>query len=247
MNEDKFTGKAELYAKYRPSYPDKLIEWLYETTHAESVADIGAGTGIFTLCLAAKPWKITAVEPNADMLKQLEITLEGKAEIICAPAESTGLPDNSVGLVTAAQAFHWFDEERFKAECMRILNRNGMTAIVWNGRSSCGLNDERTEICRALCPAFREGHVGKRSEAEGDAFFRNDYFSRCEYTEFDNIVTADRESFIGDLLSRSYAPRADEETYPVFIEKITALFEKYSSGGFVTIPYKTTCYLGSFS
>ena len=42
MNENKFTGKAELYSKYRPSYPEKLIDWLYEMTNAEAVADIGA-------------------------------------------------------------------------------------------------------------------------------------------------------------------------------------------------------------
>ena len=46
MNENKFTGKAELYSKYRPSYPEKLIDWLYEMTNAEAVADIGAGTGV---------------------------------------------------------------------------------------------------------------------------------------------------------------------------------------------------------
>ena len=51
MNEDKFSGKAEAYSKYRPSYPDSLIEWLYENTKAENVVDIGAGTGIFTECL----------------------------------------------------------------------------------------------------------------------------------------------------------------------------------------------------
>ena len=67
MNEEKFTGKADLYDKYRPSYPRELIDWLYDKTKAETVADIGAGTGKFTLCLTAKPWKITAVEPNDDM------------------------------------------------------------------------------------------------------------------------------------------------------------------------------------
>ena len=38
-------------SKYRPSYPEKLIDWLYDMTNAEAVADIGAGTGIFTSAL----------------------------------------------------------------------------------------------------------------------------------------------------------------------------------------------------
>lgn len=72
MNENKFTGKAELYSKYRPSYPEKLIDWLYDMTNAEAVEDIGAGTGIFTSALLKKPWSVTAVEPNSDMLSVLK-------------------------------------------------------------------------------------------------------------------------------------------------------------------------------
>ena len=64
MNENKFTGKAELYSKYRPSYPEKLIDWLYDMTNAEAVADIGAGTGIFTSALLKKPWSVTHHNPS---------------------------------------------------------------------------------------------------------------------------------------------------------------------------------------
>lgn len=78
MNENKFTGKAELYSKYRPSYPEKLIDWLYDMTNAEAVADIGAGTGIFTSALLKKPWNVTAVEPNSDMLSVLKKALGDK-------------------------------------------------------------------------------------------------------------------------------------------------------------------------
>lgn len=80
MNENKFTGKAELYSKYRPSYPEKLIDWLYDMTNAEAVADIGAGTGIFTSALLKKPWSVTAVEPNSDMLSVLKKALGGKVK-----------------------------------------------------------------------------------------------------------------------------------------------------------------------
>ena len=56
----------------------------------------------FTKCLAVKPWKVTAVETNADMVEQFKFEVVDKAELLSAPAENTGLPDNSVGLVTAA-------------------------------------------------------------------------------------------------------------------------------------------------
>lgn len=49
-----------------------------------------------------KPWKVTAVEPNADMAEQFKFEVGDKAELLSVPAENTGLPDNSEGLVTAA-------------------------------------------------------------------------------------------------------------------------------------------------
>ena len=95
MNEQKFTGKADLYEKFRPSYPDGLIDFLYDNARCDNVADIGAGTGKFTRCLLKKPWKVTAVEPNADMRGKLAET-EG-ITVVNAPAENTGLADKSVG------------------------------------------------------------------------------------------------------------------------------------------------------
>ena len=134
MNEEKFTGKADVYDKYRPTYPAELVDWLYEKTHAETVADIGAGTGIFTKCLSAKPWSITAVEPNADMLEKLRGNCPN-IEIVNASAENTGIAPASIDLVTAAQAFHWFAKEKFKAECQRIFTTKGRLAVIWNTRT----------------------------------------------------------------------------------------------------------------
>ena len=43
MNEEKFSGKAEIYDKYRPTYPTALINVLYNEIHGDEnsrVADI---------------------------------------------------------------------------------------------------------------------------------------------------------------------------------------------------------------
>lgn len=246
MNEEKFSGKADIYDKYRPSYPDALIDFLYENARCDAIADIGAGTGKFTRCLLKKPWKVTAVEPNADMRGKLK-NITG-ITIVDAPAENTGLAAKSVGLVTVAQAFHWFDEELFKAECGRILTDGGKLAIVFNERNydGCEISSVRDEICQRYCGAFHSGHVGKRSSEEGDRFLRNEYFSEVKAFCCENDIELDMNGFVGDTLSRSYALKDGDRDYKAFVRELENVFAEFSRGGKVTVKYNTKCYLGSF-
>lgn len=243
MNEDKFSGKADDYDRYRPSYPSELVDWLFAKTNAKTVADIGAGTGKFTKLLVPKAEKVIAVEPNDDMLKKLYRNVP-TAQIIKAPAENTGIAEHSVDLVTAATAFHLFDEEEFKTECKRILAPNGRTAIIFNSKITDDLIRERDEISRIYC-GFK-GHTGKRSDNERDAFLRNEYFSEVEYTEFEQSVSYDEDGFVGNTLSRSYALRPDDIGYDGYVWELRQLFKKMNDFGSVELKYKVTCYLGRF-
>lgn len=246
MNEEKFTGKADYYDKYRPSYPDSLIDWLYEKSKTDTVADIGAGTGKFTACLLRKPWKITAVEPNPDMREKLA-KLKG-INIVSASAENTGIEQCSIGLITVAQAFHWFDEELFKKECERILEPGGKLAVVFNEqeRKEGTIDSERDKICQMYCGAYHSGHVGIRTHEEGDLFLRNEYFSKVEIFTAENNVELNKQAFVGDTLSRSYAINESDENFTKFIEELENIFSRYEQNGFVTVKYTATCYLGEF-
>lgn len=241
-NIGKFSGKADDYARYRPSYPMELIDYLYETAQTDSAADIGAGTGIFTRLLMSKPWRVTAVEPNADMLRK--ILSHKDISVINGTAEHTGLPDNSVGLVTAATAFHWFDAPSFSKECERILTDKKLAAIIFNGRVSCPMIDERDELMKRACPNYKGGHAGLMSTGDGDRFLRNDFLTDCEYTEYFFEEEYDLERFLGDNFSRSYVPNEGQEGHGYIREALTDIFSRYEKGGKVTIPYRTTCYLG---
>lgn len=254
MNEAKFTGKADNYDKYRPSYPDGLIRYLYGMTHwgeynAENIIDIGAGTGKLTARLAEKPWKITAVEPNEDMLEKLKQNLPD-VTTVKASAENTGLPDNSADLITTAQAFHWFEKDKFRAECKRLLKDNGKLAIIWNERCYEGISRERDEVCMKFCPDYRSGHVITGTEIQSSAktdsdYLINEFFETCLVFLTENNVTMTKEHFIGDTLSRSYALCEGDENYNEFVEALEGVFNKYEKGGTVILPYVTTCYFGT--
>ncbi|MGN0608109.1 MAG: class I SAM-dependent methyltransferase [Oscillospiraceae bacterium] len=243
MNEEKFSGKAEIYDKYRPSYPTELTDWLYIKTRAQTVADIGAGTGKFTELLLDKPWKVTAVEPNRDMLVRLQRNVP-QVKAIEAPAENTGIPDHTIDLVTAATAFHWFDEDKFREECKRILTEDGRVALIFNQKITDDIVKERDEISRIYCGY--KGHAGKRSHEEGDAFLRSEYFAEVEYAEFEHSVSYDEDGFVGNTLSRSYALKPDDVGYDGYVWELRQMFKKLNSFGSVELKYKATCYLGRF-
>jgi len=102
MSIENFTGKAEAYAKGRPSYPKAAIDTIVRLAPSGAVfADIGAGTGKFTVKLAERGYSVFAVEPNTDMRMQLAITLAlfSNVKIIDGTAEATTLPDHSVDIL----------------------------------------------------------------------------------------------------------------------------------------------------
>src|SRR5262245_840572 len=122
---ERFSARADAYARARPSYPQAVFDVLREHyTLAEGTvgADLGAGTGIFSRLLLEAGAVVFAVEPNADMRLEAERSVPSARapffRSIAARAEETSLPAASIDLVTAAQAFHWFDIEQARRECL---------------------------------------------------------------------------------------------------------------------------------
>ncbi len=244
----KFTGKAEQYARHRSRYPDTYLEYLLETTGlkaGDAVADIGSGTGILSRQLLALGLRVWAVEPNADMRALAEAQLGDLAGFrsVAATAENTTLPDHSVNLVTAAQAFHWFDRPRFRQECSRILRPGAPVSLVWNNRDMhAEINQELERVCMDLCPNFVAFGGGIEDEpAVFREFFQGGQF---DHRVFANDERHDLQGFLGRNLSNSYAPLAGDGNYQTFVQAMESLFARYSTGGMVTLPMETNSYLG---
>lgn len=131
-SRDRFTENAIGYNTYRPSFPPQLIDWIVaETgiTPLARVADIGCGTGVATRLWTARGFDVTGVEPNEAMLEVARSTASGNYRR--GDAESTGLPDCGFDLVSAAQAFHYFEVDTTLKEWQRILVPSGACAVYW--------------------------------------------------------------------------------------------------------------------
>src|SRR5688500_14656893 len=109
---ERFSGRAESYVRFRPSYPaaaiDAVLAGLGDPARLVA-ADVGAGTGISARLLADRGGRVDAVEPNTAM--RAAAAPHAGVRWHGGRAQATGLPDASVDLVLCAQAYHWFDEE----------------------------------------------------------------------------------------------------------------------------------------
>lgn len=248
MNENKFNGMGKMYSQFRPAYPMDFIDYLYEKigfSKESSVADIGSGTGKLTKQLLEKGSRVYAVEPNGDMRKFAETALYNYNNFVSvnSSAENTSLAEHSVDFITVAQAFHWFDRQKFKAECRRILNDNGKVVLVWNSRDEeSPLILKIEEINRKYCPNFIGFSGGVRGEnaEEFDDFFTN----RCEMKIFNNPLLFNENDFIGRCLSSSYALKENDENYSDYVNELKNIFNKFSENGTLIMPNKTKAFIG---
>lgn len=129
-----FESDASRYEQLRPGYPEPILDVILQARdvpRAPRVVDLGAGTGKLSQALHARGAHVTAVDTGEALL---QVLAENTPDIttVLAPAEQTGLPENSADLVTAAQAWHWFDADAVTAEAARLLSPDGTLALVWN-------------------------------------------------------------------------------------------------------------------
>lgn len=126
---DHFSGHAADYAAARPTYPDELFAYLAGLAGGNELAwDCATGNGQAARGLAPRFARVVATDASDQQIAQCE-PRDG-VEFRVEPAGKTGLGDDSVDLVTVAQALHWFDLDEFYAEVRRVT-RAGAVLAVW--------------------------------------------------------------------------------------------------------------------
>lgn len=242
----RFTERVANYVRYRPGYPPEVLDLLRDEarlSHESIVADVGAGTGIFTQRLLTTGAAVYAVEPNDAMRAQAEALLRDEAGFcaVAGSAEDTTLPDASVDLITAAQAFHWFDLPRARVEFRRILQPGGVVALLWNDRDMHGdpFMAGYEDVLRRFAAEYQEVTY-RRLFDQLTGFFGA---SPAEHT-LSTAQRFDREGLRGRFLSSSYAPRDGDPRQPAALEALDQLFDAYAVEGEVAFRYVTRLFLG---
>lgn len=243
----RFDDRVQNYVAYRPGYPAGVIDFLRDElglTTGSVVADVGSGTGILSELLLEAGCTVVGVEPNDAMRAAAESRLKSFAGFrsVKGTAEATTLEDASVGLVTAAQAFHWFDADGARAEFRRILKPSGWVVLVWNMRRTEAtpflrdyeklLREFGTDYAQVNCEQVSEGRIAE--------FFAGGFASKS----FDNFQTFNFSGLRGRLLSSSYVPLAGHAKFEPMLAALRRLFDAHQRQGRVRVEYDAKVYYG---
>jgi len=248
---NRFSSRVENYSNYRPRYPAGVIDLLVSEcglSKAAIVADIGSGTGILSELFLINGNKVLGIEPNREMRIAAERLLDGYANFnsVDARAEATSLARDSIDLITAGQAFHWFDQPQARREFMRILRTGGWVALIWNERrlDSSGFLRALEDLLLKFGTLYEQvRHENVYSDIA--AFYRpGGGAGGFKLATFENLQHVDLEGLKGRVFSASYTPEPGHPNYEPMLENLLAIFRTHEKGGKVTIEYDTRVYYG---
>jgi SAM-dependent methyltransferase len=228
----RFTHRAGDYSVSRPSYGGDALDFILAgTSRPLRVADIGAGTGISARLLAARGCEVLAIEPNAAMRERAEPY--AGVRYIEGTGEATGLLDDSVDLLTAFQAFHWFANDAALAECVRVVRPRGRAALVLNERDE---RDPFTSAYGVLYGRYALDDTEQRRMRSIDIFKRLP--GRIAEGEFLHVQTLDRDGFWRRTISSSYMPKTGEAAQRLHADA-DELFDRFAEDQRVHIALRT--------
>ncbi len=242
---ERFSNRVENYVKYRPGYPPEVLQLFCDEMDLRQdsiIADAGSGPGISAKLFLENGNEVFGIEPNDAMRSAAEELLAGfpKFRSRNGTAEDTGLPDHSINIVVAAQAFHWFDPEKTGAEFKRILKDGGFVALIWNERqlnTTPFLREYEQFLLKFANDYTKVRHENINEEKLFDFFgreFRRATFLNAQIFDFDGLR--------GRVLSSSYMPSESDQSYQPMIEELRALFAKHAENGKIKVSYDTNVF-----
>ena len=202
MAKDLFSGQSKIYARYRPSYPEELFEYILQYVEERNAAwDCATGNGQAAVRLSNYFKTVEATD-----LSQAQIdnaVHRSNVHYKVMPAEETKFEDNTFDLITVAQAYHWINWKQFQKEVTRVGKPHAVIAI-W----AYNLFTSNDEALNQLLRYFYFDVVGPYWDAERK-YVDEQYqtigfdFEPLPSAVFETRMSWKKEDFIGYLSSWS--------------------------------------------
>jgi SAM-dependent methyltransferase len=231
-----FARVVDTYERGRPSYPAEAVDLLVGPGGADELAvDVGAGTGKFTRLLAARRSRVVAVEPVAAMRAELARHAPS-ARAVAGTAEALPLAGGVAGLVTVAQAFHWFAHHRALAELHRVLRPGGRLGLIWNAW------DERAPWERAV-REIRDRHRGDAPQYDTgrwrDAFDGQSWFGLRHERHVGHVHELTPDDAVARIASTSYIAALAPAEHERVRAEVRAMLPTPAGCGTIPVAYRT--------
>ena len=242
VQQGDFTDLAKDYAACRPDYSHTVLQTLLRHTDASTVADVGAGTGIWSRMLSQTGLQTTAVEPCDEMREEgVRFTADFDINWYSGSAETTGLTDASVDWVTMASSFHWADTPVALKEFHRILKPGGHFTVLWNPRNIDGneLHEEIEQLVHDLVPNLKRVSSGraKNSRDWTHDLQSTSHFTNCIFMEARHEIAMSQERYLGAWRSvNDIQAQAGAGNFQLLLDRIRTKIAQLDQ---VVVPYKT--------
>jgi SAM-dependent methyltransferase len=252
-----FSGLSQGYQQFRPDYPPEITAAAVAFLRAGGraceasllVLDVGAGTGISTRAwrrALGDACRIVGIEPGEDMRREASSSTPAAQHIeyLIGTAEAMPIEAGAAGLVTAAQAAHWFDRPRFYAEAERTLGPAGVVAIMANNRdwAASAFLDRYEAFLEAHAPRYQRDFRGIDFTGELARLPWVESSIRHQHRWARRLAPA---AMTGLLLSSSIAQRAiaaiGEDRFLASISEMVAA--AVEPDGLIALPYASEIHL----
>ena len=237
-----FHHVAREYAKFRPDYPDAVLDHLHAMTSPPDgrwALDLGCGTGRLARPLASAGWNVIAADADESMLRSMPRNESAQPNAVRCVAEAIGVSDGAVSLVTCAQALHWFNPRYALPQIARVLkNPGGVAVFLLTDRCPTSpFVAQFDEFIRQWAPGFRREYAIQdwcaKLQSTGE-------FSRLTDTTVNWTWRPKVEQFIGYAGTLTYLRNTvRRDDWPQLVESLTQLANERFPTGHCEIPMIT--------
>jgi SAM-dependent methyltransferase len=229
---ESFGSVAERYDRFRPTYPDALIDDLAALRPAE-VLDIGCGTGKVAVALAARGLPVLGVEPDERMAG---VARGHGIPVQVAAFETWDDAGRQFDLITCGGAWHWIDPDRGLAKAAKVLRPGGAIARFWENQVLdepviAAFYDVYREHAPEIAQGWRQDPVDAPGAlAEHDVFAESKAFGPVEQRAYQAERTYSAEEWVGLMATVSDHQRLGPERLAALLDPVQATIENKFAG-----------------
>lgn len=241
VRAESFGARADAYDKYRPTYPEQMIDDLCGGGRPR-VLDVGCGTGKAARLFLARGCEVLGIEIDERMAEKAR---SHGIRVEVAPFESWAADSRTFDLVTSGQAWHWLNPDVAPQKAADVLVRDGRIAVFWNHN-----HPHDPELEKALQTAA-PGRAGDHFERTKDwrehhdvsehaqAIEKSGRFAPCEIHSYTWQWLLKKEHWLAMWLTWSEIAVMEEQERAALISDVSAVLEHY--GDEILFDYGTEC------